>query len=353
MFFFFFVKKTFYLISLIMGATCTNYNMGCCPNCCGATEYRKIINTEVKNQDWADAVSKNNLIGIKYLHHDDPGLVNEPVDEYGGMAIHYAIKNKNEKLLEYLLNNGANVNVQGGPNYNSPLHEATLLQDFTAIRKLFSYGINDQLKNNHGKMAINLCNKKLKREFAKSKKFRKKHKAFYLQRNAEESKSNGVMLAGMDLNDTNESTIRKYVKETDHAQNFYRRKKEEIDNRDMAVTTFGDETGVDCDEIAYILYKIPDLGKVWQKLAKRNTSITKQTEIYKILYSLTVMTLRKKNPRSKKPPVQPIKRITALLCKQLPKNKGKTTLEKEFFVKEFHTVLFKLHDELVEQESMI
>lgn len=334
-----------------MGQTCAPTTC-----CCSKSEYRPIpIQTEVTNQDWADAVSKNNITGIKILHHGDPDLVNEPVDKHGAMALHYAIRNKNEQLLEYLLNNGANINAQGGPDYNSGLHEAILVQDFTAVRQLFSYGINDTLRNSKGQQAVDLCNKKFKREFTKAKQFRTKHKDMYLQRNADQKKNrSSVMLAGMDLNDTNEQTIRRYVKETDHQQNFYRRKKEEIENRDMAITTFGDDTGIECDEIAMTLQKIPDLAKVWQKLTKRNTtSITKQTEIYKILYSLTVMSLRKKNPRAKKPPADAIKKLTTLLCKKLPKKKGKTTLEKELFVKDFYSYFYQLHDELVEKESMM
>ena len=53
---------------------------------------------------------------------------------------------------------------QGGKEYNSALHEATIIQDFRAIKKLYSYGINDQLRNIDGKLAIDLYNKKYKRK---------------------------------------------------------------------------------------------------------------------------------------------------------------------------------------------
>lgn len=324
-----------------------------CQTCCGPAEYKPIINTEVKNQDWADAVQKGNFTGIKILHHSDPDLVNEVVDENGTMAIHYAVKTKNEKLLEYLLNNGANINAQGGKEYNSALHEAILLQDFSAIKKLYSYGINDQLRNIHGKLAIDLCNKKYKREFMKAKQFKAKHKEEYLQKHAKNIRrtQTGVMLAGMNLNDTNEKTIRRYVKETDHRENFYRRKEEEIAHREMAVTSFGDECGIDADEIAMTIRNM-ELSKLWQKLTKRNTNaVTKQTEIYKILYGLTLVALKKKNPRAKKPPQTAVKKLTTILVKKLPKKKGKATLEKNDFEKQFAKYLFEIHDEMKEKEE--
>eukprot|EP01084_Bolivina_argentea_P309864 536022_1 len=228
------------------------------------------------------------MAAIRILHCDDPDVVNEPIDEYGTVALLYAVKTKNGPLLQYLLNNGANINAQGGPNYNSALHEATIIENFTAIKKLYSYGINDQLKNNQNRTAPELCNKKFKREFTKAKQFKAKHKQQYLTRGAVEAKRHSsVMLAGMNLNDMNELSIRRYVKETDHAQNWYRRKQEEIANRDMAVTEFGDVCGIEIDEIAMTLQKIPDLGRVWTKLAKRSKCVSKQTEIYKILYTLT------------------------------------------------------------------
>ena len=145
-----------------------------CEACC-AEEHQKVHQTEIKNQNWADAVLKNNFTAIKILHHNDPDLINDPVDQCGGVALHYAVRNKNGKLIDYLLNNGANINIQGGPDYNSALHEAAIHQDFKSIRQLFSYGINDKLKNNKGKTALLLLDKKYHREYTKAKQFRFVH----------------------------------------------------------------------------------------------------------------------------------------------------------------------------------
>ena len=91
-------------------------------------------------------------------------------------------------------------------------------------------------------------------------------------------------------------------------------------------------------------------GKLWNKWAQKQ-SLTRQTEIYKILYGLTVLTLKKKNPRSKKPPNKPIKLLTSRLCKKLPKKQGKTTMTKQDFVKNCHNFLYQLHEEMVNEET--
>ena len=69
------------------------------------------------------------------------------------------------------------------------------------------------------------------------------------------------------------------------------------------------------------------------------------------MYGLTVLTLKAKNPRSKKPPNQAVKQFTTRFCKKLPKKGGKTTLTKEEFVKNCHTTLYQLHDEMVKEEE--
>merc|ERR1712228_464088 len=216
------------------------------------------------------------------------------------------------------------------------LHEATLQKDMKAVRLLFSYGIDDQITNTKGSRAIDLLSKSLKREFLKAKQYKNKHREQLNKANLKRSTAD-ITIAGMSLK-TNTQRIQKYVHQQDHEVNFYKRKKKEIDEREMGLTSFGEECGCDIDEIAMTL----------QKVAKQ-PSISRQTEIYKILYGLTVLTL-KKNPRSKKPPSGPIKALTTSLCKKLPKKKGKTVFTKEYFVKHCHNTLYALHDEMVKEE---
>eukprot|EP00483_Globobulimina_turgida_P003377 UN03383 len=157
-----------------------------------------------------------------------------------------------------------------------------------------------------------------------------------------------IIIAGMSLKSAaNTQQIKKFVREQDVALIFYKNKKKEIEDRgNVAITSFGEDVGCEIDEIAVTLYKIPNSAKLWQKWAGK-PALTRQTNIYKMLYGLTVLTLRKKNPRAKKPPGHPIKLLTSKLCKKLPKRKGKKTLTKKYFVKKCHNTLFALHQEMV------
>ena len=170
--------------------------------------------------------------------------------------------------------------------------------------------------------------------------------------NTHNTKKSAILLAGLDLDEaSNQQSIRRYVKETDDTENFFRRKKKEIDDRDMPITEFGELTNVDVDEIALTVQKIQGLDKVWIKFVKNKNEINKQTDIYKILYGLTLMAIKAKDPRLHKPPQPPIKKLTQRLAKKLPKKKGRTTLEKDTFINEFAKMLYKIHEEMVTEES--
>ena len=106
-------------------------------------------------------------MGIQYLHEFDPSLVNEFVTETGYMALHFAVRNKNHALLEYLLSHGADVNARGGPDYNTALHEAVMIDDIDSMRILFRYNVKDELKNGHQKRAFEYCQNR--RRFIKAK----------------------------------------------------------------------------------------------------------------------------------------------------------------------------------------
>ena len=53
----------------------------------------------------------------------------------------------------------------------------------------------------------------------------------------------------------------------------------------------------------------------------------------------------------KKPPQTAVKKLTTILVKKLPKKKGKATLEKNDFEKQFAKYLFEIHDEMKEKEE--
>eukprot|EP01084_Bolivina_argentea_P267508 454095_1 len=312
--------------------------MGTC-QMCGIDRHNKIVmNTEVIRMDWSSAVINNSIVGIKVLHQNDFYLINQPVDKYGCTAIHYAVRNKNQQILLYLLQDGhgADINVQGGPNYNSALHEAALINDFNSITILYRYNIKEQLKNNDNKTAIQLCIDP--REFIKA-------KEFALSENNSDPRRSTVLFHGKKLRQTHKHIIRKILKETNDVQ-VVTIHKQEIEHREEHITMFGEECGVEVDEVAMVLID-NNPKKIWNKLNKsKRKCLTKQTDIYKILFGLTYCAIKKKK-HPHKPPIHAIKKLTTKLCKKLPKKKGRPILEKEIFVEKFHTYLFELHDDMV------
>ena len=323
-----------------MGQTC-----GCCSN---DTQSSYIdMDTEIKHQDWANACTNMALAGIRGLHAENPDLIDEPVDNEGHKAIHIAIINKNDKMLLYLLKNGVDINARGGKQRNTALHEAVLLTDKKTIRYLFQHGIDDTITNKNGKRAIDLCPSSFRREFLREKASKTPNNAGGRGLNRMAT-NNEFSLYGT----TETADIQRNVRQMNQEYDYYRRKQREIEEREMVQTIFGDETGCDVDEIAMTLQKFQDKGKLWKKWAKKE-SLTKQTEIYKILFGLTFLTLKKKDPRTKRPPSQPIKKLTTRLCKKLPKKHRKTVLTKEYFVESCHDLMYQVHDEMVKEESEI
>eukprot|EP00483_Globobulimina_turgida_P004497 UN04506 len=221
-----------------------------CETCSSSHHPKVILNVEVIHTEWADAVTKNNLAGIAGLHADNPSLINEYVDQHGCIAVHYAVRSKNERMLLYLLNHDANTNARGGLNYNTPLHEAALTNNFKAVRHLYSYNkikLNDKLTNNDNLTAIELCIHKRKYITAKQ------HGMNGSRRKLLDKKKSSIYFHGQNLETTTKHTIHRIVMETDDEKIFLRRKKEEIRYREKAVTQFGKDCGVDIDEIAMIL----------------------------------------------------------------------------------------------------
>merc|ERR1712228_417966 len=131
---------------------------------------------------------------------------------------------------------------------------------------------------------------------------------------------------------------------------LYKNKKYEIEHRDNPITEFGKKSGVDIDEIALMLQGTEDIDDLWFKLTNNKSVITKKTEIYKLLYALTEMTL-KEGAKNKKPPTNLIKSLMSLIWKKLPKKNGKCSLELTMFITQFHRILYQIHDEVLLNEK--
>ncbi len=90
---------------------------GCCSNC----DKQAYVTIEPPPM-WAKAVFDGSVDGCRYLHMDDPGLLEAPVTAHQQKAIHIAVQKQYDDLLEYLLKNGADYNSPIPRSGNTPLH---------------------------------------------------------------------------------------------------------------------------------------------------------------------------------------------------------------------------------------
>lgn len=157
-------------------------------------------------------------------------------------------------------------------------------------------------------------------------------------------------IAGIVLDNTQTSKIQKYLKSLKTETNFLKQKEKEIQLRHgICVTVFGEATGIDIDEIAFTLQAFSDRSKVWDKWVKAS-KISKFTDIYGIMFGVTLIALRKKDSKAPKPQPKAIKDLTVKICKLLPVRKRKPLLTKLHFIENFHNLLFQIHEELEREE---
>merc|ERR1712154_114173 len=102
------------------------------------------------------------MAGIKMLHSTDPDLISEPIDGYGSRAIHFAVRERNHELLRYLLENGADVNIKGGKDANTALHEAVLMRDSISTKWLFAFNANNESINRKRRRPFEICHRRFK-----------------------------------------------------------------------------------------------------------------------------------------------------------------------------------------------
>lgn len=169
-------------------------------------------------------------------------------------------------------------------------------------------------------------------------------------------------------------------------EEMFRQKYVEISSRNSAIhlTEFGQDIGCEIDEIAYCVQHLninDKLSKLWDKWVKKS-KITKTHDLLKIIYGITVLTLRNRQKQSKyssttngdggdddtnsiKPPSEPIKRLTSKVYKMLPRykvesdgdknqqekqKKRKHVLTRNDFINNFHTYLYHAHEQFLNEQ---
>lgn len=409
--------------------------------CCKFTAPRiNIPTTNVIYREWARAVHDNCITGVRIMHSCDPDLINEAIDKYGSRAVHYAIKTKNYELFDYLLQNNANVNLRGGEQQNTPLHEAVFLQNKYFLQKIFSVGaIDDSILNIHGKTALQLCPTILfRRAYLRAKKFKSRNLANFRQKPeafpqqseqfrqrrlqsishsrtqsgsqslfevADDSLLDVITVSSIKLNKATKAQMIAYQREIDGNEIWYRKKISEIELREHTITKFGKIFGLDVDDIGVRLKLKLDSevhennrGHMWRNLLaagekkrfqkhkllnkyknqKQNYSIlnelnlnsntssclmiTKQTQVYKLLFVLLVSVLKNKNQKQDRrrsfsamsfliQHKKHIRDLTVRICRKIPKKKRKIQLSEVLFEEKFYAYLFEIHEEMITEES--
>ena len=79
--------------------------------------------------------------------------------ESGMTPLHYACQNGNKKIVDLLIDLGANINSIDRKG-NSCLHYAVYSGNESLVKKLVMYGINKNIKNIEGDLALNIAEKK-------------------------------------------------------------------------------------------------------------------------------------------------------------------------------------------------
>lgn len=143
--------------------------------CCASEEYPGDIDIEapihLKDTDWANAVNSDNLNAMRYIFADNHDVINEYINNRGMSAIHFSVLNNHTGMLQYLLLNGANINIQRSRDGYTALHIASMDENVSILRILFQYKADDTILNHKNRTAFQLCSSAFKRTFRKAKKY--------------------------------------------------------------------------------------------------------------------------------------------------------------------------------------
>jgi len=304
-------------------------------SCCKKNEYEAI--EEVPAQ-WSEAVTQGEVMGVQYLHADDPGLVDKPVDKSGRKALHVAAEKNYTEIVEYLLKNGANANSKAPRTGDTALHEASRVNAIPIIRLLLQFGANPELTNRKGQKPQQLCNEATRKEFAKTKLKQYREAA---SQDGKENQGDDIRIAGQSVQ---QFVITKQEKEREELENSK--------ETNEVPTEFGKSTGIELSEVSDWLKRLSKKETIWNKSVGSNKKELDQNRaLFKLVFTLVLAALRTKEREASLKNNNPsIKNLCRKLQDKLKKsNKKGFILTKDQFMTEFHNYLMEIHEELVEE----
>ena len=170
---------------------------------CGGKDKQSVQDTdenEFFNENWNKAVLNDSTVGCKTIFNNDTEVIDQLVDRVTGeRAVHFAVKNRNTDLLEFLLENECDTDVQRLEDGRTPLHIAAEYNHVPMIRLLLMYGCDSQIKDKNNKIARDLCSKNLKREFNNAKITALRYRIFAISNKAKISLSQCTMWSNGNL----------------------------------------------------------------------------------------------------------------------------------------------------------
>ena len=85
----------------------------------------------------------------------------------GEREIHLAVRNENTTFIQFLVENGCDINTQATKTKDTPLHIASQINSSKMVLLLLSLDANPNILNGNEKLAIDLCNDKIRLVYQK------------------------------------------------------------------------------------------------------------------------------------------------------------------------------------------
>ncbi len=99
--------------------------------------------------------------------YNTPAVINNRnIDKYGNNALHFAVMQKNTKILVLLIEKGGNIDFKNQYE-NTPLHLSILAENINAVKVLLENNADMEIKNKQGYTPFQMALKKKNNEIIK------------------------------------------------------------------------------------------------------------------------------------------------------------------------------------------